>query len=65
MQIFQENKAFFNSGTWIPIVEQTVGNLKEDKTYNYLEISFLEKKYLRKILSIVGMMMLNDLKACI
>jgi hypothetical protein len=43
MQIFQENKAFFNSGTWIPIVEQTVGNLKEDKTYNYLEISFLEK----------------------
>jgi hypothetical protein len=65
MQIFQENKAFFNSGTWIPIVEQTVGNLKEDKTYNYLEISFLEKNILRKILSIVGMMMLNDLKACI
>jgi hypothetical protein len=48
MQIFQENKAFFNSGTWIPIVEQTVGNLKEDKTYNYLEISFLEKKIFTK-----------------
>ncbi|MFY7828466.1 MAG: hypothetical protein ACOVQ4_15160 [Flectobacillus sp.] len=43
MQIFHENKAFFNSGTWIPIVEQSVGNLKEDKTYNYLEINFLEE----------------------
>ena len=48
IQIFQENKAFFNSGTWIPIIEQTVGSLKENKTYNYLEISFLEKELFTK-----------------
>lgn len=48
MQIFQDNKAFFNSGTWIPIVEHTVGNLKEDKTYNYIELNFLEKELFTK-----------------
>ena len=27
---------YYNTGTWIPIVDTTTGNLREDKTYTYL-----------------------------
>jgi UDP-2,3-diacylglucosamine pyrophosphatase LpxH len=41
-QFMQQNSGndnsrwFYNTGTWIPIVDTTTGSLREDKTYTYL-----------------------------
>ncbi len=31
-----DSRWFYNTGTWIPIVDTTTGSLREDKTYTYL-----------------------------
>jgi hypothetical protein len=36
--IFKEGKRFYNTGTWIPIIETSTAEVREDKTYTYLHL---------------------------
>jgi UDP-2,3-diacylglucosamine pyrophosphatase LpxH len=35
-QFFNGSKAYFNTGTWIPIIETDVAQVREDRTYTFL-----------------------------
>ncbi|MEO8398497.1 MAG: hypothetical protein ABI550_01650 [Ignavibacteriaceae bacterium] len=37
-QFFKNNKKFFNTGTWIPIVETSSAEIRQDKTYTFLNV---------------------------
>jgi UDP-2,3-diacylglucosamine pyrophosphatase LpxH len=36
--IFEENKRFYNTGTWIPVVETSSADIRQDKTYTFLHL---------------------------
>lgn len=36
--VFPGNRKFFNTGTWIPIVETSTAEIREDKTYVFLHL---------------------------
>ncbi len=36
--IFEGNKRFYNTGTWIPVIEQSSADIREDKTYTFLHL---------------------------
>jgi len=37
-QFVEGNRWFYNTGTWIPIVEATSGDIREDKTYTFVHL---------------------------
>jgi hypothetical protein len=37
-QIREDSRWFFNTGTWIPIVEISNAEIREDRTYTFLEL---------------------------
>ena len=36
--VFQNNKRFYNTGTWIPVIETSTAEVREDKTYIFLHL---------------------------
>jgi UDP-2,3-diacylglucosamine pyrophosphatase LpxH len=36
--IFEGNKRFYNTGTWIPVVETSSADIRQDKTYTFLHL---------------------------
>ena len=36
--LFNKNKRFYNTGTWIPIIENSTADIREDKTYTFLHL---------------------------
>ena len=36
--VFDDDKRFYNTGTWIPIIETSTAEVREDKTYTFLHI---------------------------
>jgi UDP-2,3-diacylglucosamine pyrophosphatase LpxH len=43
-QLFFEGKAFFNTGTWIPIVENSSAAIRQDRTFTFLYIQIDENQ---------------------
>jgi UDP-2,3-diacylglucosamine pyrophosphatase LpxH len=36
--IFEGNKRFYNTGTWIPVIEHSSAEIRDDKTYTFLHL---------------------------
>jgi len=36
--LFDKDKRFYNTGTWIPIIETSTADIREDKTYSFLHL---------------------------
>lgn len=36
--VFKENQRFYNTGTWIPVIETSTADVREDKTYTFLHL---------------------------
>jgi len=36
--VFKENQRFYNTGTWIPVIETSTAEVREDKTYTFLHL---------------------------
>jgi UDP-2,3-diacylglucosamine pyrophosphatase LpxH len=36
--IFDNDKRFYNTGTWIPVIETSTADIREDKTYTFLHL---------------------------
>jgi hypothetical protein len=36
--IFDDNKRFYNTGTWVPVIETSSADVREDKTYTFLHL---------------------------
>ena len=36
--IFKNNQRFYNTGTWVPVIETSTADLREDKTYTFLHL---------------------------
>ncbi|MFO7526689.1 MAG: hypothetical protein R6W68_14650, partial [Ignavibacteriaceae bacterium] len=35
---FKGSKKFYNTGTWVPVIETTTSEIREDKTYSFLHL---------------------------
>jgi UDP-2,3-diacylglucosamine pyrophosphatase LpxH len=36
--VFMHNRRFYNTGTWIPVIETSTADVREDKTYTFLHL---------------------------
>ena len=45
--INNDNKRFYNTGTWIPVIENSTADIREDKTYTFLQLVRDEKANLQ------------------
>lgn len=36
--LFDDNKRFYNTGTWVPVIETSTADVREDKTYTFLHL---------------------------
>ena len=37
--LFKNNCRFYNTGTWIPVIENSTADIREDKTYTFLRLT--------------------------